>query len=484
MHVLNLNNMDGMALLADNSVDAIVTDPPYGLGKEPDAMQMLIDWIMTDHHDVKGRGFMGKEWDAFVPQPALWRECLRVLKPGGHIATFGGTRTYDLVTLGLRLAGFEIRDVVMWVYGSGFPKSLDVSKMIDKFDAIAVRRSRQLRFTEWMRPTGLTSSMINQITGTNMGGHYLTDAAQPAVATREYFEMLRPFITCDVPDWVEELVNWRTVESENFKKREVVDTRRRHVSGDGSWATNIASGMYAEGEHEYDITTAHTEAAKQWEGWGTALKPAYEPIILARKPLTGTVAENVLQHGTGAINVDGCRVGSSGGTTRSGQAPYSESGWRTGHDIVALSAGRWPANLCHDGSHEVLSLAGDATRFFYCAKASKADRDEGLDHLQPTSAADMVDREDGSDGMSSPRAGAGRASGARNHHPTVKPTELMRWVCRLITPPGGLIIDPFAGSGSTGKAAVLEGFEFMGFELDPDYTRIANARIDAVVNKG
>lgn len=525
MHVLNLNNMDGMSLLADNSVDAIVTDPPYGLGKEPDAMQMLIDWVMTDHHDVKGRGFMGKEWDAFVPQPALWRECLRVLKPGGHIATFGGTRTYDLVTLGLRLAGFEIRDVVMWVYGSGFPKSLDVSKVIDKQDAAEVRMRRRYRFTEWMRSTGLTSAQIDTITETNMGGHYTTTGSQPAVATREHFEKLRPFIACEVPDWVEDLVNWRTVESENFKKREVVDTRRRHVSGDGSWATNIASGMYAEGEHEYDIITAHTEAAKQWEGWGTALKPAYEPIILARKPLAGTVAENVLQHGTGAINVDGCRVPSEKETGWGGGAGFGYHGGTDPNGGPAPGAlGRWPANLCHDGSEEVLALfpeskgqqgdvrgteksrtggdgtncygeygrvasakrgdTGSAARFFYCAKASKADRDEGLDHLQPTSAADMVDREDDSVGMSSPRAGAGRTSGARNHHPTVKPTELMRWVCRLITPPGGLIIDPFAGSGSTGKAAVLEGFDFMGFELDPDYTRIANDRIDAVVNKG
>lgn len=386
MHVLNCNNFDGLALLADNSVDSIVTDPPYGLGKKPDALQMLTDWITTGHHDVKGRGFMGKEWDAFVPQPALWRECLRVLKPGGYIAAFGGSRTFDMVALGVRIAGFEIRDVVMWVYGSGFPKSLDVGN-----------------------------------------------------------------------------------------------------------------------------------------GRGTALKPAYEPIILARKPFPGTVAENVLQHGTGAINIDGCRVPSDTVTGwGGGGSTLYEGGLSRDGGPAPVVLGRWPANLCHDGSGDVLVAfpqvpgqmaksstndtqragqnvygamlrgpngkeprgdAGTAARFFYCAKASKADRDEGLDHLQPVSAADMVDREADSDGMSSPRAGAGRTSGARNHHPTVKPTELMRWLCRLITPPGGLVIDPFAGSGSTGKAAVLEGFDFMGFELDPAYTEIANARIDAAVNK-
>lgn len=386
MHVLNIDNMVGLSLLTDNSVDSIVTDPPYGLSQEPDALQMLTDWFTIGHHDAKSkRGFMGKKWDAFVPQPALWCECLRVLKPGGHIVAFGGSRTFDMVTLGVRIAKFEIRDVVMWVYGSGFPKSL------------------------------------------NVGG-----------------------------------------------------------------------------------------------GWGTALKPAYEPIILARKPLTGTVAKNMLQHGTGAINVDGCRVLSDTitGWGGGGSALYGGGLSRDGGPAPVV-LGRWPANLCHDGSDEVVALfpqggaaapvkgsepsnasvgnvtgkrsrvvgvfhadKGNAARFFYCAKTSKTDRDEGLDHFAPISAVDMVDREENSDGMSSPRAGAGRTSGARNHHPTVKPTELMRWLCRLVTPPGGLIVDPFAGSGSTGKAAVLEGFEFMGFELDQSYTDIANARIDAAVNNG
>lgn len=393
--------------LPDCSVDSIVTDPPYGLGKEPDARAMLADWLATGHHDVKGSGFMGKAWDAFVPQPALWRECLRVLKPGGHLLAFFGTRTQDIGTLAIRLAGFEIRDSIAWVYGSGFPKSLDVSKAVDATILHGGSSSRKIKKAIEGRPgdartTGLLPN--NGIMSGEMRG--------------------------------------------------------------GSTNDNPA-----------------TDAARQWKGWGTALKPALEPITVARKPLEGTVAANVLAHGTGALNIDGCRVGTEGGTTRSGQAPYAASGWRTGHEIVGLNAGRWPANLIHDGSDEVVSRfpaagggfgkrgrrdgatvgefgmgatmevvgygdTGSAARFFYCAKASKSDR------------------------------------GADNNHPTVKPTALMRYLCRLVTPPGGLVLDPFMGSGSTGKAAMAEGFRFIGIEREPSYFDIACRRIEAAQRQG
>jgi site-specific DNA-methyltransferase (adenine-specific) len=203
-------------------------------------------------------------------------------------------------------------------------------------------------------------------------------------------------------------------------------------------------------EVEANITAPATPEAKQWAGWGTALKPALEPITVARKPLTGTVAENVLAHGTGALNVDGCRVGTDGGTAK-GSKPMGEgngiygAGLHGACEITQLSAGRWPANLTHDGSEEVVGLLNDAARFFYCAKASKADR------------------------------------GDDNHHPTVKPTDLMRYLCRLVTPPGGTVLDPFAGSGSTGKAAALEGFRFIGIEREAEYVEIARARIAAAV---
>ena len=199
---------------------------------------------------------------------------------------------------------------------------------------------------------------------------------------------------------------------------------------------------------EVAITTAHTDAARQWQGWGTALKPAHEPIVLARKPLIGTVAANVLAHGTGGINVDACRIQGEAWTRPGSNAiggvygDFGSDSARTGHD-----AGRWPANVTHDGSDEATERFGDAARFFYSPKADAEDRNEGL-----------------------PR-------GMRNTHPTVKPVDLMRWLVRLITPPGGLVLDPFMGSGSTGKAALLDGFDFVGVDLDPKHVAIAEARL-------
>lgn len=405
-YVLHLGDcLDVLREMPDANVDAIVTDPPYGLGKEPDALAMLRDWVDSGHHDVLGAGFMGKKWDAFVPQPALWRECLRVLKPGGHLLSFGGSRTYDLVVLGLRIAGFEVRDCVMWVYGSGFPKSLDVSKAIDA-----------------------AAGAERQIVG------YDPKAAKraPAVGTHAYGDF-------------------------------------RGQSG--------------------DVTAPATDEARRWEGWGTALKPAHEPVVIARKPLAGTVAANVLAHGTGALNIDGCRVEPTRESReRVGEASQDRRYTDRGSSNFAATpgtrggdpAGRWPANVIHDGSDEVRAVfpqapgqmvkaaeggsrrknqnayramtresngaeprcdTGSAARFFYCAKASKRDRGEG------------------------------------NAHPTVKPTDLMRYLCRLVTPPGGVVLDPFMGSGSTGKGAMLEGFRFVGIEQDSEYFAMVVARV-------
>jgi site-specific DNA-methyltransferase (adenine-specific) len=273
--------------------------------------------------------------------------------------------------------------------------------------------------------------------------------------TREHLEACRHLFG-DIPEWVEREADIRSVESKNFAEREVVG--QKIINGEegtaGGYKNGIASiqGANISINRSIDITIAATPEAKQWQGWGTALKPALEPITVARKPLIGTVAENVLQHGTGAINVDGGRVGE-----------------------------RWPANFIHDGSEEATDLLGASARFFYCAKASKADRDEGCEKLQERSAGECVDRVEGSAGMESPRAGAGRTSGSRNHHPTVKPTDLMRYLCRLVTPPGGIVLDPFMGSGSTGKAAMLEGFAFVGIEREAEYIDIAKARIQSAV---
>ncbi|MDD2114223.1 site-specific DNA-methyltransferase [Pseudomonas asiatica] len=356
--------IEAMRAMPDNSVDSIVTDPPYGLS------------------------FMGKKWDYDVPSVEIWVECLRVLKPGGHLLAFAGTRTQHRMAVRIEDAGFEIRDMIAWVYGSGFPKS-------------------------------------------------------------------------------------------------------RNLDGD-------------------------------WQGWGTALKPALEPITVARKPLTGTVAANVLAHGTGALNIDGCRVGwpdgkvpeigtpGWGGPAKKLTAVPGQDG-----DTVERSKpsdlGRWPANLIHDGSDDVVVLfpseacasapvksaeptangfsgpvkysgmrervagafhadTGSAARFFYCAKTSRKDRNEGLpigDQKAVSTNATMRQVED---------ADWPKRNG--NHHPTVKPTDLMAYLLRLVTPPGGTALDPFMGSGSTGKAAMREGFEFIGCELDPEYLAIAKARIE------
>jgi len=396
-----------MATLDAESVDAIVSDPPYGLS------------------------FMGKGWDHGVPGVEFWTEALRVAKPGAHLLAFGGTRTYHRLACAIEDAGWEIRDCVMWCFGSGFPKSHDVSKAIDKAAGA---------------------------------------------------------------------------------EREVVSANPNHRPHSGAiaaaeWFQDRSSGL---------ITAPATDAARQWSGWGTALKPAWEPIIVARKPLVGTVAENVLTHGTGAINVDGCRVGTDGGTAK-GNPPKDESKGIYGHgingacDILDIGKGRWPANLIHDGSEEVVGLfpsphgagearkairqcspsgqlwqmsgdghrfgdSGSAARFFYCAKASKADRDEGCEGIAERLTMRYGEKAQGP----LPQQTPSKPVPQRNHHPTVKPTALMRYLCRLVTPPGGIVLDPFTGSGSTGKGAILEGFRFIGIEREAEYVEIAKARIAAV----
>lgn len=424
--------------LPDNSVDSIVTDPPYGLS------------------------FMGKKWDYDVPGVDVWAECLRVLKPGGHLLAFAGTRTQHRMAVRIEDAGFEIRDMIAWVYGSGFPKSLDVSKAIDKMDAADEQERRRLAFTAWVRSQGVTSRQIDEATGTNMGGHYTTAASQPAIMTREHLDACRHLFS-EVPQWVEQEVDKRSAESENFKRREVIGQRTTGI-GTGNGATPIMR------DGNRDITAPATEAARQWHGWGTALKPALEPITVARKPLLGTVAANVLEHGTGAINVDGCRVEgrerTDYGLASSGNT-YGEPSASADFDS---SKGRWPTNLIHDGT-EPADMLGEAARFFYCAKASRADRNAGL--VDPGAQFKR--------GATLRQVENTETKG--NTHPTVKPTDLMRYLCRLVTPPGGLVLDPFMGSGSTGKAALLEGFKFLGIDMTAEYVEIARARIQYVTGE-
>jgi site-specific DNA-methyltransferase (adenine-specific) len=443
---------DVMATLPAESVDAIVCDPPYGLS------------------------FMGKGWDHGVPGVDFWVEALRVLKPGGHLIAFGGTRTYHRLAVAIEDAGFEVRDCLMWLYGGGFPKSLDVSKATDKQNG-KQRRPQYLRFTEWMRSTGITAKQINEITDSFMGSHYLTDREQPAVPTEEMFSKLRPHLPT-VPDDIEELVRMRTVEAENFKSRKVVSETRVDMFGEYEVqdirrmvdAQKARPGIPLQQNHHkmVAITSPSTDLAKEWHGWGTALKPAYEPAILARKPLRGTVADNVAQWGVGGLNIDGCRVGDKGGRwpanvildEEAAAALDAQSGVTRGskpNPNVAYGDGKSANdNIYGKGlatstpSVAPYSDTGGASRFFYTAKASRSEREAGLD------------------GVEAQRA---------NHHPTVKPIALMRYMIRLVAPRGAVVLDPFMGSGSTGCAAMVEGMQFVGIDITPEYVDIARRRI-------
>jgi hypothetical protein len=321
-----------MRQLPDNSVDSIVTDPPYGLefmGKEWDKLQTAQwrgqkekwqDGVAENHianRLSKGPRY-GNEPDAMQDWHSGWAtEALRVLKPGGHLLAFGGTRTWHRLAVAIEDAGFEVRDSIAWMYGSGFPKSLDVSKAIDK--GMGENRKRQLQFTAWMRSTGLQQTECaaiirnfakNDATATAMAQHYYSDKQQPAIPTLEIFNDIRRHISA-VPEEIERLVVERTgIEWTEYKKRQVVG--ERDVPIGHAFAGETYGGDSS--NQTVDITAPATPAAQQWQGWGTALKPAFEPIVVARKPLIGTVAENVLAHGTGALNIDGCRIGTEGGT--------------------------------------------------------------------------------------------------------------------------------------------------------------------------
>jgi len=399
-----------MKTLADNSVDSIVTDPPYELG------------------------FMGKSWDnsGIANNVEMWAEALRVLKPGGHLLAFSGSRTYHRMVCAIEDAGFEIRDQIMWVYGSGFPKSLDVSKAIDKKAGV---------------------------------------------------------------------------------QREIVSSYETHD-------IRNAGLMDKKGGVTVNKTAPNTDSAKQWDGWGTALKPAHEPIVMARKPVVGTIANNVLTYGVGGLNIDGSRVATDDKWESTGKQSKPSQVLQGGIDgslNVSISTthpkGRWPANFIHDNSDEVVALfpdvkgktgmnqqassrglyeggesfgdtkindgitdTGSAARFFYCAKASKRDRNEGLDGFDTKEKRYRAT----ANGTGATSKGMERftTQPVPNHHPTVKPTSLMQYLVRLVTPKDGVVLDPFMGSGSTGKACVYEGFNFIGIDQDLDYVNIAKARIE------
>ena len=411
--------------LPDNSVDSIVTDPPYGLS------------------------FMNKKWDYDVPSTEIWEECLRVLRPGGHLLSFAGSRTYHRMAVRIEDAGFEIRDQIMWIYGQGFPKSYNIGKAIDK-----------------------------------------------------------------------------------------IQGNEREVVGEKPQRGSLKEGVPFQKNTSKHLVETITKGKSEWEGWGTNLKPAHEPLVLARKPFKGGVAENVLEWGTGGLNIDGSRIGNEIMTqthridfskgVKKGSKSFYEDSWHNGEYIeTEPQQGRFPANVIFDeeagkildeqsgvsksavfdsekynsisgwktaniygGGKDLENISGfndkgGASRFFYCAKASKKDRNEGLDNF-----------EDKASQMNS--GGIGRkisvekrletndenAPTMKNIHPTVKPTRLMEYLIKLITPKGGVVMDPFMGSGSTGKAAIKNDFNFIGIERDKEYFDIAKARIEHAKGSG
>ena len=464
------DSRDVLKTLADNSIDSFVTDPPYALVSIVKRFGKAGAAAATGDHaggaySRASAGFMGQEWDTGETAFAVdfWAEVFRVLKPGGHVVAFSGTRTYHRLAVAIEDAGFEIRDQLGWLYGTGFPKSHNVAKGIDKRrkeDAEPVRRvCRFIRAA--MDAKGLKSKhLVEHFGGCNarLIDHWAardTDS-QPNLPTAEQFAVLKRVLGFgDAMDGEFSRLDARKGEhGDTWKTAEVVG--------------KVATASPGFGVERFDgdrSIRAASDDARAWDGWGTALKPAWEPIVLARKPMVGTVATNVLAHGTGALNIDACRIpmtdddarrieamtgfGRTGYSTPNGVALSGSVDGTLNHkdrDSAAHDLGRFPANVLHDGSAEVEDAFGlyspDAVRFFYSAKASKADR-------------------------------------AGSKHPTVKPVAVMRWLVRLVTPPGGVIVEPFAGSGSTLQGAIEEGFRVIGIERESQFFEDCCARLAA-----
>lgn len=414
------NSREILKEIPANSYDAAVTDPPYGLGKQPDARTVFQKWLQNQSYEGSKRGFMGAEWDAFVPDPEIWEELFRILKPGAYATVFSGTRTLGYMIASLMLGGFEIRDIIMYCYNNGFPKSMNVSQKIDH--KLGAQRKKMRVAAKTVRNPKVTKAGKDGRKG----------------ATRPWME----------------------------KAFEV-------------------------GYHEKDDDEPVTDEARTWQGYGTNLKPAFEPIILCRKPPEGSIAENILKWGCGSLNIDGCRIFREAGDRfkygRDQVLPHANNTHSMGKfKCVAPydpSKGRWPANLMHDDSPDVASHfpvtgpsrvaprggsspnpmswgkerkdgftpkghedeGGSASRFYFSAKVAPGERNFGM-------------------------------LGEENDHPTLKPVALMSYLLRLITPPGGKVIDPFVGSGTTVLAAIYEKAECMGIELDPHYAKISRTR--------
>ena len=404
MLLLNGDCIEQMQKLKDEGkqIDSVVTDPPYHLtsiveryGKEGSAPAK--DYGQSGAFARTSKGFMGKEWDGgdIAFRSDTWKLAYDLLKPGGHLLAFSASRNYHRMAVAIEDAGFEIRDQIMWIYGSGFPKSLNIGKAIDKRQG---------------------------------------------------------------------------------NEREVVGTRvSAFGDADGSETDDGRNLWGKESTKEVELTKGNSE----YEGWGTALKPAHEPIVMARKPLEGTNIDNVLKYGTGGINIDGCRIESDSDAKsrvrKAGSEFGQNSGWNDHKNVDTIydpSQGRYPANVMHGGLQE------EWARYFYCPKTSSAERNRGLDDFDTKKMGMSGGAQSKGDGYDKGQGiGLNRVIERKNTHPTVKPQELMKYLCRLVTPKGGIVLDPFMGSGSTGMAAKDEGFDFIGIEKEEEYFEIASARI-------
>ena len=436
------DSIEVLKTFSENSIDSVVTDPPYELG------------------------FMDKGWDksGVANSVELWKEVFRVLKPGGHLLSFGGSRTYHRMASAIEDAGFEIRDQIQWIYGSGFPKSHNISKALDK-------------------RLGVEAEIVGYQKGSL------------PTAGRENWKNLY------------DRGDGKTPDGRDYQK---AVERRERIESEG-----------------IPLTVPTSDEAKKWEGWGTALKPAHEPIVLARKPIKNSVADNVLLWGTGALNIEGTRVstqdnlnGGSYGKTSRDVDQYFNGKKPGGAGEFTQPSGRWPANIIfdedsaqildeqsgvsksnprtpskehHEGTVTTFSRgsetsahkdSGGASRFFYVAKTSTAEREAGLESLEEKYLArsnqTQAELKRGNVDFEKENnvANYNKVLPRKNNHPTVKPITLMRYLVKLITPPDGLVLDPFCGSGSTGCAAVVEGFNFIGIDLDSEYIEISRARIE------
>lgn len=455
--ILQGDNRETLKTIPDNSIDAIVTDPPYGID------------------------FLGKEWDANTGALETYQECLRVLKPGGHILAFSAARTYHHLAITLEQAGFEIRDQIMWIYSSGFPKSQDVGKSIDRQSGKAAHKAElsevKAILKQLYKDSGKTVGQIDRECGFNAGGYLKTDFKDKGWANNlpkdDKWHKLKSVLGCgdEYDDYFVTTPQVKVGEKEAGCFDQDFD---HYTIGARSKTVNI--------------TKSQTAAGQKWSGWGTALKPAHEPIALARKPIKLSIAKNVQQWGTGALNIDATRIPVEGADTRSGGADgwdrvefgQAEPNKSDGEGYVPNELGRFPSNVLGE-------ITEPYQKYFYCPKVSRKERHIGFEDPGAMFPGSRFDVYMPTAGKTNPEttieAVEEKLRNKGNNHPTVKPVALMEYLIKLITPPGGTVLDPFNGSGSTGMAAVGLGFDYIGCELDPNYVEISKTRIEAWCQK-